>query len=134
LQRAQTPDVARALESLNASGKLATCLPLQLEAGFSTKNLAELDSLAQRLFGRWEILRTRPKVGELALDLQRALFAAGMGRAAGAFDIQVGAFALAETLAGSPTTIVHYDEDYEHLRQVEPRLRTSWVVPPGSVA
>ncbi len=112
---------------------LATCLPAQLEAGYSARSLGDFDELMNKLFGSWKVLPVRADLGARSLGLQRALFVAGVGRAAGAFDIQVAGFALAETLAGSPTVVVHYDNDFEQLQKVEPRLLTRWVVPRGSV-
>lgn len=134
LQRVNQPAVATALKELSELGRFATCVPLQLEAGFSATNLRSYDELMGRGFSGWTVLPPAGEVGTIALDLQRRLFAAGQGRSAGAFDILIAATALAASLAGNATAVVHYDRDFDSLRAVEPRLLTRWVVPRGSIA
>jgi len=126
------PEVAKAVGELNRAGALGTCLPLMLEAGFSARSVRDNERIMD-VFGPWRVLTAPPDLNDRAIMLQHQLFGAGMGRGAGAFDIEVAAYALSYTLSGGPVAIVHYDEDYDHLRDVEPRLLTRWVVPRGSV-
>jgi len=124
--------VAEALAELNRAGALATCLPLMLEAGYSARSAQEHERI-MGVFGSWRILTAPLDLKGRAIRLQRLLFDAGKGRAAGAFDIEVAAYALSHSLSGQPVVVVHYDEDYDHLHAVEPQLLTRWVVPRGSV-
>jgi hypothetical protein len=126
------PEVASALDELNRAGTFATCLPLMLEAGYSARTL-QAHGHIMTMFSSWNILVAPRDLNGRAVMLQRRLFEAGKGRSAGAFDIEVAAHALSYTLADQPVVVVHYDEDYEHLGDVEPRLLTRWVVPRGSV-
>jgi predicted nucleic acid-binding protein len=111
---------------------LATCLPLMLEAGYSATSTREHERI-MGVFSSWRILSATSDLNVRATMLQHLLFDAGKGRAAGAFDIEVAAYALSYTLSGDRVAIVHYDEDYDHLHDVETRLLTRWVVPRGSV-
>ena len=80
------------------------------------------------------MLAPAPEVADIAIAMQTALFAAGMGRAVGVSDLQIAATALHHArLSGRPAVVVHYDADFEHLSRVVPELTTRWIVPRGSV-
>jgi hypothetical protein len=72
---------------LNDHGTLATCLPLMLESGFSARNFKSHDATIKGFYGTWEVLKLVPQLAEIALDLQSRLFAKGMGRSVGSFDL-----------------------------------------------
>lgn len=124
--------VREELNLLNTDGTLATCMPLLLEAGFSARSAPEHDAIMKRLRS-WEVLAPLPGLEETAIRLQGALFRAGRGRAAGAFDLEVAAYAVLYMSRGASVSIVHYDGVFDHLAGVEPLLRTRWIVPRGSV-
>lgn len=70
---------------------------------------------------------THPEVREVA-GIQPALFAAGMGRSAGASDILIAAYADL-----NHATVVHYDRDFTHIARAYPDLKQQWVVAEGSL-
>jgi predicted nucleic acid-binding protein len=129
LARARMPTVQARLSALNEVGELATCLPLMLESGYSARSLREHDEIFESLFPAWRVLDPVPELSEVAVSLQRRLFEAGMGRAVGAFDLMVAAHALHYSDQSTQVTVVHYDEDYDHLVSVAPELSASWIVP-----
>jgi predicted nucleic acid-binding protein len=123
------------MSRLNEIGALATCVPLMLEAGYSARSLADFDDVHAALFSTWERLPPLPEVMNIAVDLQRRLFAAGKGRSAGTFDVLVAAHAIAHSSDDGPSVmVIHYDEDYDHLASVAPELQTAWIVPRGSIS
>lgn len=54
--------------------------------------------------------------------------------AVGMSDLQIAATAIHHSTVERPVVLVHYDRDFDHVVAVEPRLRSRWIVPPGSVA
>jgi predicted nucleic acid-binding protein len=79
-----------------------------------------------------ELLPSAPELVDLAVDLQRKLFAVGMGKAVGETDLQIAATALHYSNDDQTVEIVHYDSDFDHLSSIEPRLRTRWIVSRGT--
>ena len=133
-QRLHNPLVRTAWSVLSERGELATCLPTMLEAGYSARS-AHAHSETMHFEQASKIVL--PPTSEdlpIALRLQGALFAAGMGRAVGVNDLQIAATAIQHSKGGTQVVVVHYDTDFDHLASVEPRLATEWIVPRGSVA
>lgn len=134
LAKAQFPGTAQeALATLNMIGRLATCLPLMLESGYSARNFQDRQDAMQKLFGPFDKLAPVPELLEIAVDLQGRLFKAGIGRSVGVADLIVAAHALHYRGEGAAVTIVHYDADYDRLARVAPELCTQWLVPRGSL-
>jgi predicted nucleic acid-binding protein len=104
-----------------------------LESGFSARNLEGHQATITGFYATWEVLKLVPELAEIALDLQSRLFARGIGRSVGSFDLIVAAHAIYYTRDRTRVVVVHYDEDYERLEQVAPELATSWLVPRGSL-
>lgn len=126
-------EASRALIELSDLGRLATCLPLMLESGYSARSLEGYRTTIERFYGSWEVLELAPELSEIALGLQSRLFQRGMGRAVGVFDLMVAAHAIHYTRGRTQVIVVHYDSDYEHLERIAPELSASWLLPRGSL-
>ena len=126
------PEVEHAFLRLLDEGSLGSCLPQLLEQGYSARNLAEHDAIVtDNLYGK-VFLAPLPQIAEIAIGLQRKLFAAHRGRDVGVSDLQIAATALCHSDDRQLVTVVHYDRDFDALAAVEPRLSTRWIVPRGS--
>jgi predicted nucleic acid-binding protein len=107
------PDVADWLRRLLEAGLVATCIPLDLEAGFSATSSTDHQLIvAQRRELLIELPNT-PEVAARAREIQGRLAASGQLRAAGSFDVLVAAFASAYQ-----ATVVHHDRDYDLIASV----------------
>jgi predicted nucleic acid-binding protein len=130
LQRlARAPAIVSAVqERIEQGDVLCSCPTLTLEAGFSARNVTDYAGIVERLTADFEFLPFAPEVGDLAIDLQRSLFAAGQGRAVGVVDLLTAA-----TAVWHDATVLHYDGDFERVAALDPRVRQQWAVPRGSV-
>lgn len=125
----RSADVAEAVRRLLDSGVLAGCLPQLLEEGYSARSASDHATILSLNAEAKVFLPPVPAVAERAIELQRRLFAAGQGRAVGVSDLQIAATALVHSDQHQQVIVVHYDSDFEHLAEVEPELRTRWIVP-----
>ncbi|HEY8471182.1 MAG TPA: PIN domain-containing protein [Natronosporangium sp.] len=107
------PDLADRLNRLMVAGLLATCLPLDLEAGYSATSPTDHQLIAAQRRELLIELPNSPEVAARAREIQASLAAAGQHRAAGAVDIMVAAFALTHQ-----ATVLHRDRDYEIIASV----------------
>lgn len=116
-------------ELVDRGGMLCSSVMSVLEAGFSARSHRAHQQLVQRLTGSFELLPMTEDVGELAVELQGALWRAGLGRAVGVVDLFHAATAVANDVI-----VLHYDSDFDHLAAVDRRVRARWIVTPGSIA
>ena len=133
IQRLQQPLVRSAVFELNMDGAIASCLPVLLEQGFSTRNIAEHNALLHRVRTGMIVLPPEPGTLDVARSIQSGLVRAGKGRAVGVSDLQIAATAIHHSTTDRPVVLVHYDRDFDHVVSIEPRLHARWIVPPGSV-
>ncbi|MGB3376959.1 MAG: hypothetical protein WBA87_17690 [Microbacterium sp.] len=135
LQRVHRSDeVATALTDLLERGELGGCLPQLLEEGCSARSAAE-HHLIRSANARAKIfLAPDAEVAEIALDLQARLFGVGRGRAVGVSGLQIAATAIRHSNGAQEVSVVHYDNDFEHVADVAPEFRHQWIVPRGSVS
>jgi predicted nucleic acid-binding protein len=123
-------EVAAALRDLVRGGdQLCYALPTLLDAGYSARSRADHAMVIEQLTRGGPLLSAGNAAEHIALALQRALFAAGKGRAAGVVGLL-----LAATAVEHDAVVLHYDSDFEELAAVDARVRARWVVPRGSVA
>lgn len=134
VQRMQQPSVRSAVFLLSEEGAIGSCLPILLEQGVSTRNIAEHDALLRRVRTGMVVLPPEGSILDIALDIQSRLVRAGKGRAVGVSDLQIAATAIHHSTDEHPVVLVHYDRDFDHVAAVEPRLRSRWIVPAGSAA
>lgn len=115
------------IASLLDEGRIVTCLPFLLEAGYSARSArghAELLDELQAL----PFVRIDERVERRALEAQHQLARAGHHRLP-PVDLITAALADVHEMG-----ILHYDNDYEIVAErTDLRFRSMWLVPRGSV-
>ncbi|GAA1576569.1 PIN domain nuclease [Kribbella hippodromi] len=125
--RVKDPSVRAIIAGLVMDRAAATCITVDLEAGYSGRNHADVKSIADRRRGLYVTLPITEAVAERAREVQVRMAARGKHRAAGIVDVLTAA--VAETHGA---VVLHYDADFEHIAAVtgQPHL---WVAPRGSL-
>jgi predicted nucleic acid-binding protein len=121
------PTVLETIEALIDDGVAATCITVDLEAGFSVR---EPNDVARTLKARAEHLTVLPiseAVADRAREVQAMMASRGLHRAAGAFDLLTAAVA-----EHHRATVLHYDADFEHIASVTGQQHR-WIAPRGSL-
>jgi predicted nucleic acid-binding protein len=127
IARVGRPEVRDVLGHLGRLGLLATCVTVDLEVLYSARSPAEYaKTRALRAAGLSE-LPLHPEIGQRAREVQAQLAAKSQHRAAGVVDLLTAA--IAEHYAA---TVLHYDENFEHIAAVSGQY-VQWVVPRGSI-
>jgi predicted nucleic acid-binding protein len=106
----------------------ATCVTVDLEAGYSGRDVADLRVIAERRKSAYVVLPITQAIAERARDVQVRMAARGHHRAAGVFDLLTAAVAEHHGAA-----ILHYDADFEHIAAVTGQPQ-AWIAPRGSLA
>jgi predicted nucleic acid-binding protein len=101
------------LNRMIEAGLLATCLPLDLEAGYSATSPADHQLIATQRRDLLIELPNTPEIAVRAREVQASLATESHHRAAGTFDILVAAFALTYQ-----ATVLHRDRDYDIIASV----------------
>ena len=110
-----------------SEGKLVTCLPFLLEAGYSARSGGERTEMMSNL-ARLPRVKIDKEIEESALQAQQQLAAVGHHRLPPA-DIVIAACADA---AGSG--VLHYDGDYDVIAQrTDLAFHSEWLARPGSL-
>jgi predicted nucleic acid-binding protein len=123
LPQARTDEIAELLEQ----GRIATCLPFLLEAGYSARNGRDHKQLIDELLALPRMSLDR-KVEDRAIDAQRQLARVGHHRLP-PVDLIVGAVADVNRLG-----ILHYDSDYDLLAEkTDLRFTSVWLAARGSL-
>jgi predicted nucleic acid-binding protein len=108
-------------------GKIVTCLPFLLEAGYSARSARHHGTLMADL-GSFPQVDITTEVERRALEAQADLARVGHHRLA-PLDILIAACAH-ESGAG----ILHYDRDYDVLREhTRLRFQSEWLAPAGTL-
>jgi predicted nucleic acid-binding protein len=124
LSRARSAELADALEA----GRIATCLPFLLEAGYSARDARDHDALLDELLAlpRFAI---DDEVERRALDAQRQLARAGHHRLP-PVDLLLAALADRHGLG-----VLHYDRDYDVLAErTDLEFESVWLAERGSLS
>lgn len=127
IARIRHDSVRTVLTGLIADRAAATCVTVDLEAGYSGRNLADVQNIAQRRHALYTNLPVNETIAERAREIQLLMARQGLHRAAGIVDLLTAAIA---EFHGA--VIVHYDADFEHIAAVT-RQPHIWVVPKGSI-
>ncbi|MGI8593948.1 MAG: PIN domain-containing protein [Solirubrobacteraceae bacterium] len=116
-------EIANALEE----GRVATCLPFLLEAGFSARSARYHDALIEELLAL-PLLHIDEATELRAVDAQRQLARAGHHRLP-PVDLILAAIADNHGLG-----ILHYDSDYDLLNaKTNLRFQSVWLAPRGTL-
>ncbi len=115
--------IADALEA----GRIAACLPFLLEAGYSARNRREHDDVLTELLSLPHF-SIDERVEQRALDAQRQLARAGHHRLP-PVDLLIAAVAAHHGLG-----ILHYDHDYDILKEkTDLEFDSVWLAPRGTL-
>jgi predicted nucleic acid-binding protein len=125
LTRLRDPAVRESIEPLVLRGELARAGISDLEIGFSARNVAEWDRLANAV-EIFELVTTTAEHVRRARQTQR-LLASRHQRGRKVPDLLVAAAAEARDL-----TVLHYDADFDLIAAVTGQS-CQWVVPAGSI-
>jgi predicted nucleic acid-binding protein len=105
----------------------ATCVTVDLEAGYSGRDLNDVRSIAQRRRSLYVVLPVSEVIADRARDVQVRMTARGHHRAAGVVDLLTAAVA-----EHHGAVILHYDADFEHIAATTGQPH-AWIVPRGSI-
>ncbi|WP_306363785.1 PIN domain-containing protein [Nocardia sp. CC227C] len=119
--------VRKVISGLIVDRAAATCATVDLEAGFSGRNLAEVQKIAHSRRAGYVNLPINETIADRAREVQLLMARHGLHRAAGIVDLLTAAVA---EFHGA--VLVHYDSDFEHIATVT-RQPHVWVAPPGSI-
>lgn len=125
--RSGNPAVARIIAGLIVDHSAATCVTVDLEAGYSGRDYEEVKAIAD---GRRRLRRVLPiteVVEGRAREVQLLMAARGHHRAAGIVDLLTAAVA-----EYHGAVVLHYDADFEHIAAITGQPQ-QWVVARGSV-
>lgn len=125
-------EVAEAMTRLTVDGDLGSCLPQVLEEGFSARDDEEHQRSIAASRQAKVFLEPSQWIANIAIQIQRRLFQAGMGRSVGVSDLQIAATAISHSSDQQRVTVVHYDSDFEHIATVMQEFHHQWIVPRGS--
>jgi predicted nucleic acid-binding protein len=125
LTRLREPAVREAIDSMAQRGELARAGICDLEIGFSARNAAEWDRLADAV-NAFELVETDAVHVRRAGQVQR-LLASKHQRGRKVPDLLVAAAAETRGL-----TVLHYDTDFDMIAAVTGQA-CRWVVPAGSI-
>ncbi|MDX6263753.1 MAG: hypothetical protein QOH84_5441 [Kribbellaceae bacterium] len=125
--RSGHPAVRTVLAGLIVDRAAATCVTLDLEAGYSGRDLNDVQNITARRKSLYTVLPLTEAIAERAREVQVRMAARGHHRAAGVADLLTAAVAEQYN-----AVILHYDADFEHIAATtgQPHL---WVAPRGSL-
>jgi len=120
--------VRKVIAGLIVDGAAATCVTVDLEAGYSGRDLADVRLIAERRRNLYVVLPITAVIAGRARDVQIRMAARGHHRAAGVIDLITAAVA-----EHHGAVVLHYDADFEHIAAVTGQPHT-WVAPRGGLA
>jgi predicted nucleic acid-binding protein len=125
--RSKHPAVRTVIAGLIVDRAAATCVTVDLEAGYSGRDLADVRTIAERRRSLYVVLPITEAIAERARDVQVRMATRGHHRAAGVIDLLTAAVAEQHN-----AVILHYDADFEHIAAItgQPQL---WVAPRGTL-
>lgn len=125
--RSEHPSVRGLIAGLIVDRAAATCVTLDLRAGYSGRNHADLKAIAERRRSLYVTLPVTETMAERAREVQARMAARDMHRTARAVNVLTAAIA-----EQHGAVVLHYDADFEHIAAVtgQPHL---WVAPRGSL-
>lgn len=127
IARTHHSDIAEIVDRLLDDGAAATCVTLDLELGYSSRDYAESKEVSELRRTQFRVLPITEQIADRAREVQLSLAARGTHRSAGVVDLLTAA--VAEYYG---VVILHYDADFEQIAAVtgQPQM---WVVPRGQI-
>ncbi len=120
LARVQRGEIAPSVLApyMQGGSELVACTPQMIEALYSTRSPAEWETEYTRRWSHLDVLPSDDGTHDIALEIQRRLWASGKVRAAGTVDVLTAAIAIRHD-----AVVVHRDSDYERIAEVAPEFR-----------
>jgi predicted nucleic acid-binding protein len=125
--RTQHAAVRAVIAGLIADRAAATCVTVDLEAGYSGRDLADVQAIARRRRELYVVLPVSAVIADRARDVQVRMAARGHHRAAGVIDLITSAVA-----EHHGAVVLHYDADFEHIAATTGQPH-KWVMPRGTL-
>lgn len=125
--RADNPAVRAVIVGLIADRAAATCVTVDLEAGYSGRDVDDVRTIAERRRSLYVVLPISEVIAERARDVQLRMAARGHHRAAGVIDLLTAAVA-----EHHGAVVLHCDADFEHVAATTGQPH-AWIVPRGTV-
>jgi predicted nucleic acid-binding protein len=125
--RIRHPEVRKIIAGLIADRAAATCVTVDLEAGYSGRDLTDVRVIAERRRSLYVVLPITEVTAERAREVQIRMAARGHHRAAGVIDLITAA--VAEYYGAA---ILHYDADFEQIAAVTSQPH-AWIAPRGTL-
>jgi len=125
--RTDQPAVRKIIAGLVADRAAATCVTVDLGAGYSGRDVSDLRVIAERRRALYVVLPISEAIAERARDVQVRMAARGHHRAAGVVDLLTAAVA-----EHHGAVVLHYDADFEHIAAATGQPH-GWIVPRGSI-
>jgi predicted nucleic acid-binding protein len=125
--RVRHPAVHAIIAGLIADQAAATAVTVDLEAGYSGRDFAEVRVIAERRRSLYAVLPITEVIAQRARDVQVRMAGHGQHRSAGVIDLLTAAVA-----EYHGAVILHYDADFEHVAAVTGQAH-KWIVPRGTV-
>lgn len=125
--RVQHPAVRDIIAGLIADKAAATAVTVDLEAGYSGRDLGDVRAIAERRRSLYAVLPVSEAIAQRARDVQVGMAARGLHRPAGVIDLLTAAVA-----EYHGAVLLHYDADFEHIAVVTGQAH-KWIVPRGTI-
>jgi predicted nucleic acid-binding protein len=126
--RSQHHVILKVIAGLIADRAAATCVTVDLEAGYSGRDVADVREIARRRRELYVVLPVSEVIADRACDVQVRMAARGHHRAAGVIDLLTAAVA-----EHHGAVILHYEADFEHIAATTGQPQR-WIVPRGTLA
>ncbi|WP_322750335.1 MULTISPECIES: PIN domain-containing protein [unclassified Frankia] len=120
--------IRNVIAGLIADRAAATCVTVDLEAGYSGRDLTDIRTIAERRRTLYVTLPVSEVIADRARDVQIRMAARGHHRAAGVIDLITAAVA-----EHHGAVILHYDADFEHIAATTGQPHV-WIAPRGAIA
>jgi predicted nucleic acid-binding protein len=125
--RGDNPAVRNIIAGLIADRVAATCVTVDLEAGYSGRDSNDVRAIAERRRSLYVNLPISETIAGRARAVQVRMAARGHHRAAGVIDLLTAAVA-----EHHGAVVLHYDADFEHIAATTGQPH-AWIVARGSI-
>jgi predicted nucleic acid-binding protein len=125
--RSQHQLIRNVIAGLIADRAAATCVTVDLEAGYSGRDVRDVRTIAERRKELYVVLPISEVIADRAREVQVRMAARGHHRAAGVIDLLTAAVA-----EHHGAVVLHYDADFEHIAATTGQPH-AWIAPRGTV-
>jgi predicted nucleic acid-binding protein len=125
--RSDNPAVRNIIAGLIADRVAATCVTVDLEAGYSGRDSNDVRAIAERRRSLYVTLPISEAIAQRAREVQIRMATRGHHRATGVIDLLTAAVA-----EYHGAVVLHYDADFEHIAAITGQPH-AWIVARGSI-